>query len=484
MARKRILWQMFPSVLLVVLAALLAAGWAATRAMHRFYLEQMTADLEARARVFAAAAGARLADAAEVAGLCRSLGAATATRFTVILADGRVAGDSDEDPSHLDNHANRPEVREALAGRTGVSRRTSGSFRKAMLYVAVPAAGGAAVRAAVPVSFLREGLRALDAHVAAGVLVIAVIAVGAAFWMSRRLARPLEELRRGAERLAAGDLAARLPVPDTDEVGCLAEVMNRLAADLEGRLATIERLETVRRDFVANVSHELKTPITAVRGYVETLLADPPPSPAEARKFLEIALKHADRLNAIIEDLLVLADLDREEGRSLPRETVALGAVAAAAADVCRSKADAKGIAVTVYSDGEIAASANGPLLEQALINLVDNAIKYSEPGRPVTVMVERDGGGAVIRVRDEGCGIPAEHIGRLFERFYRVDKARSRTLGGTGLGLAIVKHIVEVHGGRISVESEPGKGSTFSLHLPTEAGRAGGGTTAELEKC
>ena len=245
------------------------------------------------------------------------------------------------------------------------------------------------------------------------------------------------------------------------------------------------RHENVRRDFVANVSHELKTPITSIKGFVETLREGAMNYPEDRMRFLDIIARHADRLNAIIEDLLSLSRIEQE----VEREQIALeeGRIKEAldsAILVCAGKALEKQIRIDLACDEGLTAKINLPLLEQAVVNLIDNAIKYSGPESTIRIEAAKMGGETVkmgmegeassapgeeivIKVRDWGCGIPKEHLTRIFERFYRVDKARSRKLGGTGLGLAIVKHIVHAHGGRVLVESAPDKGSTFSLYLP-----------------
>jgi len=230
----------------------------------------------------------------------------------------------------------------------------------------------------------------------------------------------------------------------------------------------LKRLEAVRRDFVANVSHELKTPVTSIKGFAETLDDGAIEDPAAAHRFVRIIAGQADRLNSIIGDLLALSSLEQnQEGRGLSTEEADVSDVIAAAVEVCESKAQAKGIRVEVTTGDRVLAPVNPPLLEQAVINLIDNAVKYSPGGSTVRVTLESDDDDLVIAVRDEGPGIPREHVVRLFERFYRVDKARSRDLGGTGLGLAIVKHIAQAHGGRVTVDSAVGAGSTFRIYLP-----------------
>jgi two-component system phosphate regulon sensor histidine kinase PhoR len=232
-------------------------------------------------------------------------------------------------------------------------------------------------------------------------------------------------------------------------------------------ITRLRRLERVRQDFVANVSHELKTPITSIKGFVETLRDGAIDEPQRAGRFLEIIASQADRLGAIIEDLLNLSRLEQEsESAELRLEVAPLAPVIEEAVTVCHLAAENKKIDIRVECPADLTARINGPLLEQAVSNLLDNAIKYSEPGQAVQVQARATADGADILVADRGSGIPAEHLPRLFERFYRVDKARSRQLGGTGLGLAIVKHISNALGGSVSVTSKPGSGSTFSIHL------------------
>jgi two-component system phosphate regulon sensor histidine kinase PhoR len=235
-------------------------------------------------------------------------------------------------------------------------------------------------------------------------------------------------------------------------------------------MTRVRRLEEVRRDFVANVSHELRTPITSIKGFVETLLDGASRKPEDAERFLQIIAKHADRLNAIVEDLLTLSSLeDGTEKRKITLEKASIRAVLNSVVEMSSIKAEEKHIAVELDCDKQIEAKINTVLLEQALLNLVDNAIKYSEPGSLVRIKARKADKMMAISVHDDGCGIAKIHQDRIFERFYVVDKSRSRKLGGTGLGLAIVKHIAEVHGGSVTVESSPGAGSTFTMHLPAD---------------
>ena len=233
-------------------------------------------------------------------------------------------------------------------------------------------------------------------------------------------------------------------------------------------ITRMRRLENVRRDFVANVSHELKTPTTSIQGFVEALLEKGVDDPEQTRRYIGIIAKHSDRLNSIIEDLLSLSRLEEDqEQRRILFENASLRPALAAAIELLGPKAEQKTITVELICADDIEARVNPALIEQAVFNLVDNAIKYSEPGDAVTVSAERTDTEIAVSVQDHGCGIDRKHLPRIFERFYVVDKGRSRKLGGTGLGLAIVKHIAQVHGGSVRVESTLGKGSTFTIHLP-----------------
>lgn len=232
-------------------------------------------------------------------------------------------------------------------------------------------------------------------------------------------------------------------------------------------ITRIRRLETLRSDFVANVSHELKTPITSIKGFVETLIENRSEDPEETLRFLQIIGKQADRLTSIIDDLLSLSRIEQEAERSeITLELETIEPVIHSAVQLCEPRAGFKQIEIIQDCEPGLMARINGPLLEQAIINLVDNAIKYSATGSHINVEARKANGHVTIDVIDSGVGIAPEHLSRLFERFYRVDKARSRKLGGTGLGLSIVKHIVQAHGGKVAVESSPGKGSRFSIHL------------------
>ena len=232
----------------------------------------------------------------------------------------------------------------------------------------------------------------------------------------------------------------------------------------------LQKYDAMRREFVENVSHELKTPITLILGFLDTLISTEDLDPASRYDFLSVARSHALRMNAIVNDLLQLAII--EQGERLGDIALVDGSVSTAvekAVGFCTPRAVEKRVMLTLSGERDLRAQLNAPLLEQALINLIDNAIKYSPEASAVTIHIQKEAAGVTLSVTDQGEGISTADQARIFERFYRTDKARSRALGGTGLGLAIVKHIAAIHHGQIKVHSEPKKGSTFTLYLPSQ---------------
>ncbi len=233
-------------------------------------------------------------------------------------------------------------------------------------------------------------------------------------------------------------------------------------------ITRLKQLENMRREFVANVSHELKTPITAISGFVETLQDGAIREPEHADRFLGIISRNVSRLYAIIEDLLSLSKIEQEEDTGqIALSWKPLRPVLENAVTVCAKGLQEKQICLEMVCKDSLSANINSELLEQVVVNLLDNAVKYSDPGGTIIIRASQSDTGVIIAVEDNGCGIRSEHHARLFERFYRVDKARSCKLGGTGLGLAISKHIALAHQGAISVNSTPGTGSIFFLRLP-----------------
>ena len=586
--RKRLLWQLFPSYVLITLISLLAATWYASEAMRQFFLDQTAVDLKARAGLLEKQIKGLLSPLRSEAidAICKEAGRLSATRITVILPDGTVIGDSRETPTLMDNHANRPEIMTALGGQTGQSLRFSNTLRQRMLYVAVPLRNdqdiAAVLRTSLPATAVETEIRSIQLKIALGGCIIALLAAGISWIISRRISRPIEQMKRGAEQFAGGDLSHRLISPATEEMAGLADAMNQMAAQLDNRIETISsqrnqletvlasmlegviaidteerivsinraaaqlfenepadcknksiqetirspalqqfirsalknphpaeeditvyqndervidvkssplldadrqqigtlvvfndvtqlrRLENMRRDFVANVSHEIKTPLTAIKGFVETLQQEKIDRAEEGERFLGIIQKHVDRLNSIVEDLLALSRIEQEDERKeISFQPVKINDIFQAVIQLYRPKAEEKQIRIHLDCKKDTTGLLDPALIEQAVVNLLDNAIKYSKPQSKILLKSHQQNSEVIISVQDYGSGIAQKHLPRLFERFYRVDKARSRKEGGTGLGLAIVKHIAQAHGGHVTVESALGEGSCFRIHLP-----------------
>jgi len=232
-------------------------------------------------------------------------------------------------------------------------------------------------------------------------------------------------------------------------------------------ITELHKLEQMRSDFAANVSHELKTPLTSIKGFADTLLEGAVEDMGTAKKFLEIIGIEADRLSRLINDILSLSEIELNKGNTFSKR-INISAILKDTIEMMKSHARAKEISLGyLFANDEVWLNANIDRIKQMAINLIDNAIKYTPQGGSITILLEDPGDRIIIRVKDTGIGIAGEHIPRIFERFYRVDKGRSRTMGGTGLGLAIVKHIVKSMNGHIEVNSEPGKGTEFTIHIP-----------------
>jgi signal transduction histidine kinase len=339
-------------------------------------------------------------------------------------------------------------------------------------YASVPTEGGGWVTVYRPAPTPARGaagriestlafLRSMWWQFALAGLVAAVLALAMARWLARGMTQPLREMAAAARRMEVGDYRVRVQTNSRDEVGQLAHAFNRMSAELE-------QLERSRRDLVANVSHELKTPIAAIRAHLENLLdgvEEPEP------QTLQVMLAQTVRLSRLVEQLL---DLSRLESGEVPlhRERVEVAPLVERVVSEI-AVAGASEVRIGRAIDGGIPPlDADAERVHQVLYNLVDNAVRYSPPGGEVTIAAERRNGSVLISVADTGPGIEAEHLPRLFERFYRADASRSRDDGGTGIGLAIARSVVEAHGGHIHAESVPGRGSVFSFDIPAAADR------------
>jgi two-component system phosphate regulon sensor histidine kinase PhoR len=509
-------------------------------------------------------------------------------RVTVIGSDGTVLAESDRDSvREIENHADRPEVRQALAGGVGSAVRRSATVGRDLLYVAVPlertGRPRAVLRLALPTQDVEDARALVRATVAAGALLAVGVAVVVGLFVSRRVTRPVREMEAAARRMAEGDFAQSVPVSGNDEIAALGVALNRTAValrekierldDEQGKVRTIldgmiegvvalddrgrvillnpaarsmfgvtdgeagrpflevirqkglldlveevrtlgaparhelelgppvnrvvaargaplglgpgapgvllvvhdvtelRRLERVRSEFVANVSHELRTPLTCIKGYLETLLDGALDDRTHARRFLEVAGTHAERLDRLIDDLLELSNI--ESGRvTLAPMRLDLGDVVTSVAAMFERQAAQKTQGIDRSVPPGLSVRADRDRLVQILVNLVDNAVKFTPEGGRIRIEAGPAPDGRVeVRVQDTGIGIPSTELPRLTERFYRVDRTRSREVSGTGLGLAIVKHLVQAHGGELRIESELGHGTTVSFTVPAAEG-------------
>jgi len=583
--RSRFFWKLFASFAAVAVLTGLIVGWQIESRLEQGLLADLQAGLRTHCRilapfvreVFEGEHHDRLQP--ELERLKQS-----GVRITLILPDGRVVGDSDEDPRNMDDHSSRPEVVQARQESLGSSRRFSHTVGEDMQYEAlrVDGPGGILgfVRAAKPVTLIDSQLglarRSVLLGTAAGVLAALLLGL----LLSRRITQPIASMTRIARDLSAGRYDSRVHVAHADEIGILGQTLNELGAEItrriaalsqedaqlramlasmiegvvavdeEGRIAFINqaarallelgettaegrtlwglapireleeilerarttgahelrevelfrggkervfqthaspfhgggkggfvlvlhditelrRLERVRRDFVANVSHELKTPLTSIQGFVETLLSGALADPDNNVRFLQRIEANVRRLTNLVSDLLSLARI--ESGQlDVQRTAVDWREVLEGVLRLRETALTTKGLRLEVEGrERALRVRGDKEAMTQVLDNLIDNAIQYTSSGGLVSVRLARGEGAGLVTVEDTGIGIPAADLDRIFERFYRVDKARSRAAGGTGLGLSIVKNLVLRMEGEVRVESVEGQGSRFTVELP-----------------
>lgn len=577
--------------LAVLLADLLLVVYLALRlTLPPYLVHQIETDLRRDAivvrEVFESQLKTGHVDETEINHLSHDLAKKTGLRITVIGLTGTVIGESDiaeDDLKNIENHLQRPEIQQAFHEGIGSATRHSDTIGVDLLYVAVPVRDDKLVgfvRVAMPlVEIQRTTARVLHIVAVASVLV-GFATAPILYWLSRRVTRPIVQMREVAGRVARGDFTEKAPTRVSGELGELAAALNDMSSQLAARIRELSeekadlsailagmtegvlvvrpdgrirltnqalrspfaideeaigktvweafhnislqelvseviqegdvaareltfltpnerayelsatrlqdhqgiltgvivvfhditrmrQFENTRKEFVANVSHELRTPLSIIKGYVETLLDEQPPDEQTARQFLQTVQRHSRRLEALIADLLSISALESQQAR-LNFEPVSMHAAAQSVVDELARQASERSVAVSVeISDSISAVRADARRLHQVLFNLLDNAIKYTPSGGHVTIRADEKDGLIETTVADDGPGIAAEHLPHVFERFYRVDKARSRELGGTGLGLSIVKHIVQSHTGRVWAESQLEKGSTFHFTLP-----------------
>lgn len=392
-------------------------------------------------------------------------------RFTLVDSSGHVLFDSWHDvaTAGFGNHNNRPEVVQSRSStsRFGVETRFSHTELSEMLYVAHELSNGYVVRLSHELDFVERYVRRIRSLLIIATLVATGIAVILIFRVSELITKPIRELTLDTIKIRDGNYKVTLPENSSNEVGRLSKAINAMTDRLKTTIETLETHQEVRKTFIANASHELKTPVASVRGYLETLQDGALEDNQVNRRFIERSLRNLDRLELIINDMLTLSRLESGSSQEAFR-FLDLGLYVAGIVEDFQSRAREKGLSLKLinHMPKETRVCIDPTLFDKALLNLLDNAIKYTDSGQ-VTVSLSLDDERCHVIVQDTGRGINAKDLPRIFERFYRIDKARSRELGGSGLGLAIVKHVVSLHKGTISVHSEAGKGSTFTLSFP-----------------
>ena len=567
--RSRIFVKLMFVFLLVIGATAITLQLTVHNVWERTLREQIERNLKQKTLMFAYRVEADRQHS--LADIAAQEGQAAGARATVIDPTGKVLADSEADPGTMENQSHRREFASALAGQIGVDEGNGQSLGVPFLYVAVPVSGGA-VRLAYPVPEMEITDRPLTVALFWGSLTAFVFAVIVASVAAQYVGRRLQRIVNFAERVAGGDLTARIASSSRDEIGQVASALDKttrgveesyarvqdsqreletllnsmqdavIAVDVDGRvqwanrgmdrlllraprlnaplidsvrdpdflaaiqeaardqivtsarsntiapgrifdvtaapmpgggavavlrdLTETERMEKSRRDFIANVSHELRTPLTSIQGYTETLL-DNPIADNHVRDFLEIIRKNAARMSRLTEDLLTLARVESGEHR-FDIQRVSTEELLQDAWESFREVARSYGVELVIENSvpaGHV--NADREAIHQIFSNLIENALKYAASGKKMILGARAAANGVEFYVRDFGPGISSEHLHRLFERFYRVDKARSRESGGTGLGLAIAKHIVLAHEGTIRAESDLNHGSTFLFTLP-----------------
>ncbi|MBA3973541.1 MAG: hypothetical protein C0504_04890 [Candidatus Solibacter sp.] len=474
----RIFVKLIAAVLIIMVVALTAVDFLAARIAERTYVETLTRELTSKARMLGVLGDRGLArvNADDMEALAEASGG----RVTLIEPGGRVINDSEADAGRMANHGQRAEVIEALRGRAGTSIRKSPTLGADFLYVAVPVNQGA-LRLAMPLDQVQERIAGIRTQLLLYTSLAFLPAILVAALFARSISAKLGRIIEYASTLATGNFKARLDHQGNDELGILGRQLNETGEKLQGMFealerehAELEKQERIRKDFVINVSHELRTPLASIQGYTETLIDGALHDPENNIRFLHIIRQNAERLGRLTADLLTLSGIELKS-RKFQFALYPAGELLLDCIDSLSPVAAKKDIALSLGTlNPALEVFCDSEAVHQIIGNLVDNAIKYTPEGGSVTVDCKPAGNFIEIAVRDSGMGIPAEELPRLFERFYRVDKARSRNLGGTGLGLAIVKHLIKAHNGAIRVDSKPGKGSTFTFTLPADDKAAG----------
>ena len=463
-------------ILVLIVALMLVAGVFLTRGVRSFYLNdfydsmaEAFGDQDLAEDLRSAAAEDDPAYMSEILGAnAGQLGIDRGTRNYHILSGETgewLAGSITPENNNLDI---TPNIITALSGGNGDASDPNADY----MDIALPVEGGSSDYI-IYVIDNRETMRSLNDQllqiIVEAMAVGLVISVFLSLLLAKTMIAPIQELTHAAEKVASGDFSDKVENSSKDEIGVLTRTFNDMAVQLEDTLDDLKRSEQMRREFVANVSHELRTPITGVKSYAETLAADPD-MPADTReRFLNVILNESDRMTKIVQDLLTLSRFDAGSFE-FSFDEFSFETSVRDVYNAVRMEAQAHGhVFVLEVEPGIPRIRGDKARVEQVLMNMVSNAIKYTKDGGRITIKAGVRGGEVWCSVKDNGIGIPKDDTTKVFDRFYRVDKARSRESGGTGLGLSIAQEIVVRHGGRIDLKSRLGHGTTITVWLPVE---------------
>jgi len=470
--------------LLLIAALSLAVGIFTLASMQRFFKQRLAQNMETELQqvhyLLQHTALGSIAEPMHYQELSRY---ANTSRFRLTLIDssGVVRFDSKISVDSLalvDNHRNRLEVRMALNEGFGTDQRLSSTLNEPFYYGALrikhnylPQTKGEMVRfirIALPLAEIQRQFQDLRRQIVIAGLAAWLLIGCFSFWLAGRLSYPIQKLAAVAEKVRRGDLEVNFQHRSRDELGELADHLNQMLNKLRRDMVQLRKLEQVRSQFLGNVSHELRTPVFTLLGYLETLLHSHFENAEQQQEFIGKAYQQSSRLNDLLSDLIDISRIESGEMKMAIR-SFDLHAFLANQCDELQKKAEQQHIALSfanVEAKNQVWVKGDPEHLSQVITNLAENAIKYNVENGTVEIGYREAGEGVEVYVQDTGRGIPENHLPRIFERFYRVDKERSRAVGGTGLGLAIVKHIIEAHGGQVQVQSQVGKGSRFYFHL------------------
>lgn len=390
-------------------------------------------------------------------------------RITIIKNDGTVLADSISTKKNLENHSNRPEVLAAIAGDSQTTIRYSDTMHSEMVYKSTRLVinGNSYI---IRVAIFAKNISGMLSKAENNIFLIFTIGTSGVLllfmYILIKVRLPFNKLQQSAIKIASGELDTEIYIPKDGVLWELARAVGIMAKQLKRQIKNMKKMENFRSEFIANVSHEVKTPLTAILSAVEILNMQKNLN-SQQQKCLKIISEQSNRLNRLIQDILSLADLEKKQiFKNRDFAEFNFNSMVENAVSLCKSLADDNNIELIVENTEEIKIFGNPYLLEQAINNLIINAIKYSKTDK---IIINSTLNNKEIRlsVKDFGIGIAKEETSRIFERFYRIDKARSRELGGTGLGLAIVKNIAKLHNGKIDVISEVGKGAEFIITIP-----------------